>query len=156
MALKPLKEEVVHFFQNQGFAIVSTVTKQGRLHSSCKGIIQINRTGFVYLLDLYKQRTYANLKHNQHISITGVDEHKFRGYCLQGRAKIVDSHRLKPHILKAWEEKVTSRIATRVLKNIHGEKGHAKHPEVMLPQPEYLIVMKVAQCIDLTPPHLKA
>ncbi len=124
-------------------------------HNSCKGIVKINENGRVYLLDLYKAKTYENLKHNSHIAVSAVDEHKFKGFCLKGKAKIVKEESLSSHIITAWEKKLTHRITQRVLKNIAGEKGHDEHPEARFPKPEYMIVMQVEEVVDLTPHHLK-
>ena len=153
--MKRLSEGIVHFFQDQGFAIVSTADRDGSLHNSCKGIVKMSRSGSIYLLDLYKGRTFENLKHNPHISITAVDEHKFVGYCLKGKAKIIAGNKLQSQITKAWEDKIVGRISNRVIKNIQGQKGHSRHPEALLPKPEYLIVMGVEEVIDLTPHHIR-
>jgi len=153
--MKKLIAEVVQFFQSQRFVIVSTIDKAGMPHSACKGIIKIGPEGRVYLLDVYLKSTYDNLKRNPNISITAVDEHKFKGYCLKGKAKSLGRDRLSPEIIKAWEERVTGRITHRLLKNIHEEKGHPRHPEALLPEPEYMIVMEVEEIVDLTPHHLR-
>lgn len=145
----------MYFFQNQNFVIVSTIDKNGFPHCSCKGIVEINRDGQVYLLDLYKAKTFENLKTNPHISITAVDEHKFIGCCLKGKARIITSDEISPHLIKAWEDKLTSRVTQRVIKNITGQKGHPSHPEVLLPKPQYMIVIEVERAISLTPHHLK-
>jgi len=152
---KILSDDIIHFFQRQGFVIVSTIDKNGIPHTSCKGIVKIDKNGRIYLLDLYKAHTYENLKQNRNISLTAVDEHKFRGYCLKGKAKVIKEDKIKSHIIKTWEEKITSRITSRILKNIRGEKGHSRHPEILLPRPEYLIVMEVKEIIDLTPHPLR-
>jgi predicted pyridoxine 5'-phosphate oxidase superfamily flavin-nucleotide-binding protein len=153
--MKRLNEEIVQFFRHQSFTIVSTIDKNGRPHSSCKGIIKITGSGLIYLLDLYRGKTYENLKRNPRVSITAVDEHSFVGYCLKGRARIILGQRLNSRIKKAWEDRITGRITRRIIKNIKEEKGHPRHPEALLPKPEYLIVMKVEQVVDLTPHHLK-
>lgn len=153
--MKRLSDDINRFLQKQGFVIVSTIGRDGYAHSSCKGIVKINRNGQIYLLDLYMGKTYENIMQNPHISITAVDEHRFRGYCLKGKAKIIKRDKLKPQIIKAWEDKITSRITQRIIKSIRGEKGHSRHPEVLLPKPEYMIVMEVEKVIDLTPHHIK-
>lgn len=153
--MKRLSDDIIHFFHNQGCVIVSTVDKNGSPHSACKGIIKISRSGRVYLLDLYRTRTYENVKQNPHISITAIDEHKFMGYCLKGEIKSFSENELPADILKAWEERITSRLTQRLLKNVREEKGHPRHPEILLPKPEYLIVMEVEEIVDLTPHHLK-
>lgn len=153
--MRKLPQEVINFFRNQGCVIVSTIDAKGFAHNSCKGLVKINRNGLTYLLDLYRANTYKNLKRNPHISITAFDEHKFIGYCLKGRASLLPEGRLYAQITKAWEARIASRITQRLLKNIREEKGHPRHPEALLPKPEYLIVMQVEETVGLTPHHLK-
>lgn len=153
--MKIIPQEVVHFFQNQGFVIVSSVDKDGTPHSACKGVIKISDDGEVYLLDVYLKQTYQNLKINPRISITSVDEHKFKGYCLKGKARLLERSQIAPELIKAWEDKITSRITQRLLKNISEKKGHPRHPEALLPKPEYMIVMDVQEIVDLTPQSIK-
>ena len=153
--MKRLPDEIVRFFRGQGFVIVSTVDKRGMPHSSCKGLIKISPAGKVYLLDVYLRGTYNNLKRNPHISITAVDEHKFKGYCLKGKVRLVSRDKLSAQIKKDWESRITSRITQRLIKNIRDQKGHPRHPEALFPQPEYMIVMDVKEIVDLTPHNLK-
>jgi len=149
--MKKLSREIINFFQHQGFVIVCTIDKDGRPHASCKGIVKIKPDGKIYLLDLYKKRTYSNLKRNHRINITAVDEHRFKGYCLKGRAKIIAGNNLALEIITAWESRITTRITQRLLKNLREEKGHPRHPEALLPKPEYMIEMEVDEIVDLAP-----
>ncbi len=150
-----LNDGILQFFRNQGCVIVSTVDKNGLPHCACKGIVKINKNGRVYLLDLYHAQTRDNLKHNARISITAVDEHKFIGYCLKGKAEITPSESIAPAVIRTWEARIAGRLTQRLLKNIHEEKGHPRHPEILLPEPKYMIVMEVKKIVDLTPQHLK-
>lgn len=135
--------------------IVSTLDNRGRPHSACKDLIKINENGRVYLLDLYLRETFSNLKRNKNISLTAVDEHRFKGYCLKGKARVLLVRNLSPEIKSAWEQRIASRLTQRVLRNLRGEKGHPRHPESLLPLPQYLIMMQVEEVVDLTPQHLK-
>lgn len=150
-----LSEDIIHFFHKQSFLIVSTVDADGWPYSSCKGLVYMNENGMTYLLDLYRGKTYKNIKTNPRISITAVDEHKFAGYCLKGTAKTVPEGKIMPYLKKTWEERITSRVTKRVLKEIREEEGNSKYPELLLPKPEYMIVMKVKKVINLTPHPLK-
>ncbi len=150
-----LTEEIIQFFQQQSFTIITTIDKDGSPHNSCKGIVKINKSGRIYLLDLYPQKTYRNLKRNPRMCITAVDEHRFKGYCLKGKAKLIPREKLALEIIAAWEDKITSRITQRVIKNMREEKGHPRHPEALFPKPVYMIAMKVEEVIDLTPQHLR-
>jgi len=151
-----LNDDILRFFRKQHYVIVSTICrKSGEPHNSCKGIVDINRSGRIYLLDLYKRQTFANLKKNPNVSVTAVDEHRFKGWCLKGKAKIVAGHKVAPEIIKAWETRVAARITHRLIKNIKEVKGHGRHPEAQLPKPEYMIVMTVDEIVDLKPHHVK-
>lgn len=150
-----LTDSIVRFFKKQNFVIVSTIDKHGHPHSSCKGVVDINEEGVIYLLDLYTGSTYTNLVKNPNISLVAVDEHKFVGYCLKGKALILESDKIAQDIVKKWSDKIASRVTHRVIKQIKGEKGHPSHPEVFLPTPKYMIKMNVNEVVDLTPPHLK-
>lgn len=150
-----LNADIVNFLHNQGCVIVSTVDEEGFPHSSCKGIVKIDPKGVIYLLDVYRARTHDNLKRSPCLSITAIDEHKFKGYCFKGRAKMLQAGQLDAGLMKAWEERVASRLTQRLLRNIREEKGHPRHPEALLPKPEYLIVIEVEEIVDLTPHHLK-
>lgn len=153
--MKHLSEGVVNFFSNQGYIVVATIDGRGRPHCACKGIISIDPKGKIFIFDLYKSNTYLNLSRNDAISITAVDEHKFLGYCLKGRGIIVPAQSIDQKLIKEWDEKIISRLTKRVIKNIHEEKGHPRHPEVFLPKPKYLIAVEVQEIVDLTPQHLK-
>jgi len=150
-----LSEEIIDFFQAQGWVLVSTIDAKGFPHNSCKAIIKMDAKGEVLLLDVYHGITYANIERNPQISITAVDEHKFTGYCLKGKAKIMPQNKLNDEIIKAWEDKITSRLTQRLLRNIKEEKGHSSHPEASLPLPKHLIGVEIEEIVDLTPHNLK-
>jgi predicted pyridoxine 5'-phosphate oxidase superfamily flavin-nucleotide-binding protein len=150
-----LKNEVVQFFQNQGCVIVATIDSNGYAHAACKGIVRISPSGRVYLFDLYRQRTHDNLRRNHRISISAVDEHKFTGYCLKGKARLAGEGKINARLIRAWEDRITGRLTQRLLKNIREERVRSGHPEALLPRPEYLIVMDVEEVVDLTPQHIK-
>ena len=153
--MKTMSSEMVDFFRSQGYLIISTIDKEGRLHNACKGLVDIDHSGRLYLLDLYRGATYQNLLQNDHISVTAVDEHKFKGYSIKGRASIIRREDMEPRLIKAWEDKITSRITERVIRNITQKKGHPLHPEASFPDPKYLIVVEAGEVVDLTPRHLK-
>ncbi|MDD4954304.1 MAG: pyridoxamine 5'-phosphate oxidase family protein [Candidatus Omnitrophica bacterium] len=153
--MQKINRDIIRFFYSQGCVVVSTIDKNGFPHSACKGIIKIDPEGRVWLLDVYRGLTHENLEGNSHISITAFDEHSFIGYCLKGKAELSSKDKLSPELMQSWEERITSRLTQRLLRNIHQEKGHSRHPEALLPKPEYMIVVEVEGIVDLTPKHLK-
>jgi general stress protein 26 len=153
--MKKLREDIVKFFREQSFVIVSTFDRRGGIHNSCKGIVKINSQGRLYLFDLYKGRTFENLRQNSNISITAIEEHKFKGFCLKGKAKIIRKEEFELQAIKAWDDNIINRISKRILRNIQDEKSQLKHLEARLPKPEYMIVTEVKEIVDLTPDHLR-
>jgi uncharacterized pyridoxamine 5'-phosphate oxidase family protein len=152
--MQKLSPDIIHFFQKQGFVIVSTLDANGTIHCSAKGIVGIEEEGRIYLIDLYKANTFNNLQRNPLVSITAVNEHSFTGYTLKGEAKIIEREEIKEHIIKAWEDRVISRITKRVVKSVQTDKKSRLHPESRFPSPQYLIEIDVEKIIDLAPAHL--
>lgn len=150
-----LNRDIINFFEDQGCVLLATVDRGGYPHTSCKGLVKIEEPASVFLLDAYHSATFRNLKNNPSASVTAFNEHKFKGYCLKGKARVADTNELTPDILKAWEKKVSGRLTQRLLKNIREERGHKGHPEALLPKPKYMIIFKVGEIIDLAPAHLK-
>ncbi len=152
--MKKIPDKVSKLLKDQGYVIVSTLDKDGNIHCSAKGVID-TKEAEVYLIDLYKKDTYANLQRNPTLSITAVDEDQFIGFTLKGRATIVKRDKVEDKSIQQWEKKIIGRISKRVIRNVKKDKSSTKHPEAKFPVPEYLIKMKVDQIIDLTPTHLK-
>ena len=97
-----IKEDLAAFLEGQGFVIVSSLDERGRPHSACKGIVKMEAEGRVYLLDLYTGSTSRNLKANPRMSITVVDEERFKGYCLKGTARLVKREEIDPAMIEEW------------------------------------------------------
>jgi len=141
---------IINFMKKQGFVVVSSFDSQGKIHCSAKGIVGIDSEK-VFLIDLYKARTYKNLNKNHNVTISFIDEHKFAGYALQGKAKIVEKEKIKKNLIAEWEEKVLQRISQRVVENLHEGKTGEHHPEASFPHPKYLIELDIEKIIDLAP-----
>ncbi|MDD4294115.1 MAG: pyridoxamine 5'-phosphate oxidase family protein [Candidatus Omnitrophica bacterium] len=148
-----LSKDIIFFLKNQHFVIVSTISQDGSIHCSAKGIVGVYEDGRVYVIDLYHNRTYNNLKNNPIVSITQVDEHTFKGYTLKGKAKIVYKEDIHDEYLKEWERKVLKRISDRLIKSVQRETASNSHHEAHLPaEPKYLIEIDVDDIVDLSPP----
>ena len=153
--MKQIPAVVIDFLRTQSFVVVSSIDKTGFPHNSCKDIIKIGPPGKIFLLDAYHGVTAENIKRNPRVSISAVDEYKFMGYCLKGKARILPDDFISQEIIKSWEDNITSRLAKRLLRNLAGEKGHAHHPEAALPRPKSLIYVEVEEIVDLAPRNLK-
>ena len=153
--MKQIPAAVLEFLRIQGFVIVSSIDKNGFPHSSCKDIVKIDSSGKIYLIDAYHGETAENIKRNPQIDISAVDEHKFMGYCLKGRATVMPDGQISQEFIKSWEDNITSRLAKRLLHNLAQDKSRAHHPEASLPRPKHLIVITVEEIVNLTPHYLR-
>lgn len=153
--MRKLPQNIISCLERQKIAIISTLDAKKRIHCSVKGIVGIEPQGKVYIIDLYCRNTFKNLKKDPTISVTVVDEARFEGYTLKGKAKIVARDKIEDHIMKGWEAKVIERISSRVIKNIQVSRKTRHHPESRMPQPRYLIAIEVKDIVDLIPSHLK-
>ena len=153
--MKQISAVIIDFLRTQDFVIVSSIDKKGFPHSSCKTVIKIDPAGEIYLVDVYRGVTSENIECNQHISISAVDEHKFIGYCLKGKARKIQDDFISQEMIKTWEDNITSRLAKRLLRNLVQDQGQRHHPEASLPQPKHLIVLEVEEIVDLAPFHLR-
>ncbi len=145
-----ISPEVVRFAAAQRYAIVGTVDADGTPHAACKGIVRMEGGGRVYLIDLYSGRTSRNLAANPRMSVTVVDEERFRGYCLKGSARVVERSEMDPALLEEWVGKISGRITHRIIRSVQGGMRHPGHPEALLPPPRRLIVLEVEEIVDLT------
>ncbi len=161
--MKKIPEPVIDFLRTQSFVIVASLDKDGFPHTSCKDIVKIDPAGQIYLVDVYHGVTAENIRRNPKVSISAVDEHKFVGYCLKGKASLM-SEDISAEIIKTWEDKITSRLAKRLLRNLSSDKllsnlsedkGHEHHPEASLPFPKHIIMIEVGGIVDLAPFNLK-
>jgi len=146
---------VIDFLRTQGFVIVSSIDKNGFPHSSCKDIVKIDYSGKIYLIDVYYGLTAENIRNNPRVSISAVDEHKFIGFCLKGKAKIMLDDEISQEFIKSWEDNITSRLTKRLLNNLAQDKSRAHHPEASLPRPKQLISIEVEEIVNLAPQYLK-
>ncbi|MDD5505194.1 MAG: pyridoxamine 5'-phosphate oxidase family protein [Candidatus Omnitrophica bacterium] len=153
--MKQIPLSVTEFLRIQGFVTVSSIDKDGFPHSSCKDIVKIEPGGKIYLIDAYHGETAANIKRNPRINISAVDEHKFMGYCLKGKARVMPDGQISQEFIKSWEKNITSRLAKRLLYNLSRDKSLAHHPEAILPVPRHLIVIAVEEIVNLAPQYLR-
>ncbi|MDD5561547.1 MAG: pyridoxamine 5'-phosphate oxidase family protein [Candidatus Omnitrophica bacterium] len=153
--MKQIPSAVTEFLRNQGFVIVASIDKNGFPHSSCKDIVKIEPAGKIYAIDAYCGMTAENIKHNPQVSVSAVDEHKFMGYCLKGRARVMTADAISQEFIRSWENNITSRLAKRLLHNLAQDKSRAHHPEASLPRPQHLIIVTVEEIVNLTPYYLR-
>ena len=145
-----INDDVIEFFNSQNIVLISTIDDEGRIHSSVKGLASIEKDGIVRIIDLYSNRTLNNLLKDSNISITSVNEATYRGYTLQGRARVIDRDDIEEEILQSWKEKIVQRISSRVVSGVQAGSKSEGHYEAELPmEPAYLIEVEIDNVINL-------
>ncbi len=152
--MKELTREIINFFKKQHFAIITTIDSQGFPHSSCKGIVKVEKDK-ICLLDLYRKSTFANLKNNKKVNVTAVEADTFLGYSIKGDADIIEIDKNHLDLLKEWDRKLIERISHRVITHIRKERYTDYHPEAVFPRPQYFISVRVEKVVNLTPRSLR-
>jgi len=151
-----IPDQVKSFLEKQHFAIISSIEANNRLHTSAKGIIDINPKGKIFVLDLYKGQTYKNIKKNPNVALTVIDDHNYTGYSIQGKAKITKENTISDKKMKVWHDNLAKRIARRVIRHVKNEvSGHEGIPEARFPIPKHLIEIDVEKIVDLAPHKVK-
>ena len=151
-----IPHNVKQFLEKEHYVIVASLNKNKNIHTSAKGVLEVDPKGKIYILDLYKAWTYRNVKRNSSVTLTLVDDHKFKGYSIEGRAKIIKEDILSKKTMKVWHDKLAKRIARRIVRHIKEETGeHKAIPEAKFPLPKYLIEVSVDRIVDLAPQKLK-
>ena len=152
-----LSKDIVNFVEKQSVAVAATFSSQGRIHCSIKEVIAAKEEGKVFLMDLYQNRTFNNLEKDPRISVTVLNEHEFKGYTLQGKAKIVLREDIEDNVVQERENKIIKRISNRIIQSIKADHKSKAHFEAELPpNPRYLIEVDVEEVIDLSPPRFRS
>jgi len=147
---------VKHLLDKQHFVVVSTISGKSVVHTSAKGVVDVDSSGKIFILDLYKAKTYSNILKNPSVALTVIDEINFKGYSINGKAKIVEKHDISKDSMENWHEKLAKRIAKRVINHVkQGKPGKEVIPEASFPLPEYLIEVSAEGITDLAPQKLK-
>jgi general stress protein 26 len=151
-----IPHDVKHLLDKHHVTIVASRDGKG-IHTSAKGILEVDSKGKIFILDLYKNRTYRNIKRNPHVTLTTIDERAFKGYSVKGRAKIIKEGAVPKNKLEIWHAKLATRIARRLIRHVKGESaGHEGIPEARFPLPKYIIEVSAEKIVDLAPQKLKA
>ncbi|MBN3040742.1 MAG: pyridoxamine 5'-phosphate oxidase family protein [Candidatus Omnitrophica bacterium] len=153
MSLNP---EIADFFKRQNIAIASTIDKQGNIHCAIKEVVGVKPDGDLLLFDLYCNRTYENLKNDPRISVTALSEKEFKGYTIQGKARIIPRSEVNDEIISEREKKIVQRISARLISSVKSDLKSRAHFEAELPaMPKYLIEVSVDKVVDLSPPKFE-
>jgi len=150
-----ITEEMVSLLLKQNVAVVATVGPEGVPNLSLKGVVKVEPEGFIYFMDLYRGKTRSNLLRNQAVALTVFSVAQFKGYQFKGRAELIDSGQLYEEMVAAWKNKKRNIVGDRIIKNVRkGFSGEGS--ETHLPDPKYLVRVKVEKIYNLVPQTLRS
>lgn len=151
-----IPEDAARLLDKQHFVIISSVNRKGDVDSAAKAIIEVDPKGRICVLDLYRGRTYKNISKNPRVTLTAIDERRFRGYSIKGKARVVNDRALPKKKLSAWQDKIAKRIARRLINHVKEETpDHEDIPEARFPFPKHIIEIDVSEIVDIAPHRAK-
>ena len=131
---------------------MATHDEKGAIHTSAKGLLKLDAEGKIFLLDLYKGRTCRNIKKNPNVTLTFIDDRKFAGYAIMGKARIRRENAVPESTLKEWEKHISKRMARRIVSHVKQPQGVSDWiPEASFPAPKHVIEVKTERVVDLAP-----
>ncbi len=147
-----LNEEIITFLKSKDVVLVSTLDEKGRIHCAVKGIVEVLKSGKIFIIDLFSGQTLKNIRKNPNVSIAATDEVRFKGYTLQGKAIIVPKWQIHQDFINKWETHVIQKVSDRISRSVHSGKKGMQHYELSLPDnPKHIIDIQVENIIDLSP-----
>lgn len=146
-----LDKSMAKLLKKRRIVMVASASKNGKPNASLKGIVDIEADeGNIYFLDLYSEKTKNNLSENPQVSISVADIEDFIGYQFKGVVELIDDGELFKKYAKKWEMQRINLLIERVVKNVRKGSSHGRH-ELYLPEPKYLVKIKVTEIYDLLP-----
>ncbi|MCK5306592.1 MAG: pyridoxamine 5'-phosphate oxidase family protein [Candidatus Omnitrophica bacterium] len=146
-----LSKAMAKLLAKHRIVMVASASKNGKPNASMKGIVEvIPEEGVIYFLDLYSQKTKKNLLENPQVSISFADIEDFVGYQFKGTVEIIEDREIVNKYVDKWEKQRTVLLIERMIKNVQKGSSHGRH-EMYLPDPKYLVKVKVTEIYDLLP-----
>jgi predicted pyridoxine 5'-phosphate oxidase superfamily flavin-nucleotide-binding protein len=122
-----LTQEMKDLIESQKLCFVATGDQNGKPNVSPKGSIFVVDDETLAFADLYSQKTRANLRVNPQIALAVVDLKVLKGFQFRGKAELLEEGEI-------YNDAVCY-LQTLPLK---------------LPDPEYVVKVKVEEIFDLT------
>jgi hypothetical protein len=146
-----IDQEMERLLTRQNVVVVGSVNPEGTPNLSLKGLLKVDSgKGIIDVCDLYRKKTYRNLKANPAVSILVFSIEEFTGYQFTGTAALIDSGPLFEKMSAEWTHKKSRLIGRRISKNVKRGFSHGRS-EQHLPPPRALIRVQVERIYDLSP-----
>ncbi len=134
----------------QNVVIVGTVNPDDSPNISLKGLLKVDPEGCIYFSDLYRGKTFRNIRRNPRVSVLVFSIEEFRGFQFIGRAELIESGPLFKEAEADWQAKKSRLLGRRISKNVRKGFSHGRS-EFQLPSLKALIRMDVERVYDMSP-----
>ncbi len=132
---------------------VASLDGGGKPNSAHKMLIDVVPPDHVYFLDYPFTRTYANLKKNESVSLSYMDDLDFVGYKFNGPVEILESGNVYEDVKARWEARLLSHEAGRILARMKGQYS-AREAENALPKGYVIARLAVHEASVIRPSHI--
>jgi len=105
------------------FLHVATVNPNGTPNAAPKLVLKVDDR-YIYLVDCAIGKTFENLKKNQQVSLSFVDEESLKGYQINGVASVLEADAIGQELHRELQEKEIALTVKRVVQGIHEKKHH--------------------------------
>lgn len=111
-----VSENVKRLIQKEGLFVVGTSDKKGISNLSPRTAYFLSTSGEIYWLELFKHKTYHNIKSNPWCSIAVFDKRRLGGYQIKGTAGLVKDKKSKEDITVRIIDRLTRQHKQRIIK----------------------------------------
>ncbi len=140
-------EHIASLLRHRSFLSVATADKSGEPHAAPKFFFKIEH-GSVYLIDHAIARTVENLRANPRASMSFMDLENLEGYRMTGAVTLIEQGEEYEKILKAFEKKLITLSATRLIEGMKSGK-HSEHFELEMPNKVIVIKVKIEEAVRI-------
>jgi general stress protein 26 len=140
MEFDEIFDEFVSHSKNLKVIYIATADEKGKPNSAPKMLVDIDKPNKVFYLDYQFTQSYSNIKKNNHVSVSFMDDRAFKGFRLTGTAEVIESGPEYELAQKRWEKRLISYEAERLIER---SKGHYSERNAESNLPKNFVIIKL-------------
>ncbi|MFH1037721.1 MAG: pyridoxamine 5'-phosphate oxidase family protein [PVC group bacterium] len=145
-----IDKDMERLLTRQNVVIVGTVNPDNSPNLSLKGLLKVDPEGYIHFSDLYRGKTFRNLKRDPRVSVMVFSIEEFTGFQFTGVAELIESGPLFEEAEADWQAKKSWLLGRRISKNVRKGFSHGRS-EFQLPSLKALVRVAVERVYDLSP-----
>jgi len=143
MIAKKIKE----FLKEREFVNIATCSLNNVPFAAPKFILKID-SGYIYLIDYSKGKSYENLKINPRVSLSFMDTETITGYRISGSAEVIEGGPEYDRTRHELSQKKISLSSKRVIEGLYKGRPHSRF-EIDIPEQFAIFKVKVAELVEI-------